>query len=593
MHQTMFMRSSNRVLLLAISALLFYQCQKEISYSNNSGGGSGLVVDPSPLTANLQGNILDENDQPAAGVTIKVGSETGVTDSKGYFRINNASLDENASLVKAEKAGYFTAFRSFSATSGTNQVVIKLVKRNLGGTINSANGGDVTLSNGTKISLPANGIIKSSDNSNYTGTVNVYASYIDPTAADISSRVPGSFMANDKDGKRVFLNSYGMMAVELESSAGEKLQIKSGNEATLTTTIPSSMQSTAPATIALWYVDEAMGLWKEEGTATKQGNNYVGTVKHFSFWNCDISIPAITLSATLRTAKGQALVNTRVEIKADKYGATSGFTDSLGQVKGLVPANVNLTLSVMDNCGTPIYTKNLGSQGENVDVGVITVNPTGPSIVTVQGKLTNCAGANVTKGYAIVTLDNWVRYAKTDANGNFSTNYTVCNTNLANVQVLGVDETAQQQGASASFAVTAPTTDLGTVSACGTSSAQYINYQIDGTSYTLTEADSLSAFTQTQNATSTTYIDGMQMGSGNYLSFKFSHSANVAGTYPMANMSTKNFATLTVVQPLNIIVTNFPQSVGTFYQGSFTGQFKDGSNVTHNISCTFRVRRSF
>lgn len=587
------MRRSYPILLLAISALLFYQCQKEISFSGNSGGGSGQVVDPSPLTANLQGNILDENDQPAAGVSIKVGAQTAVTDAKGYFRISNASLDENPSLVKAEKAGYFTAFRSFSATSGTNQVVIKLVKKTLGGTISGATGGDVTLSNGTKISLPANGITKASDNSSYTGTVNVYASYIDPTAADISSTVPGSLMANDKDGKRVFLNSYGMMAVELESSAGEKLQIKADNEATLTAPIPSSLQSTAPATIALWYVDEATGLWKEEGTATKQGSNYVGTVKHFSFWNCDISIPAVTLSATLRTSKGQALVNTRVEIKADKYGATSGFTDSLGQVKGLVPANVNLTLSVMDNCGTSIYTKNIGSHGENVDVGVITIDPTTPSIVTVQGKLINCAGATVTKGYAIVTLDNWVRYAKTDANGNFSTNYTVCTINLANVQVLGVDETAQQQGASVSVTLSAPTTDVGVVSACGISSTQYINYQIDGTSYSLTDADSLNAFTQTQNGTSTTYVDGMQQtGTGNFMAFKFSHSTNVAGTYPMANMSTQNFGNLTIVQPLNIIITNFPQSAGAFYEGSFSGQFKDASNVTHSVTCTFRLRRS-
>jgi hypothetical protein len=112
--------------------------------------------------------------------------------------------------------------------------VIKLAKKNLGGTISSGNGGDVTLVNGTRISLPANSIIKASDNSNYTGTVNVYASYIDPTGADIFYTVPGSLMANDKDGKRVFLNSFGMMAVELESSAGEKLQIKSGNEAILT-----------------------------------------------------------------------------------------------------------------------------------------------------------------------------------------------------------------------------------------------------------------------------------------------------------------------------------------------------------------------
>src|SRR4030095_4869634 len=110
-------------------------------------------------------------------------------------------LDKNATLVIAEKAGYFAAYRCFSATSGTNQVVIKLTKKNLSGTVSGTNGGEVNLSNGTKISLPANGVVKASDNSSYTGTVNVYASYIDPTAADILQRVPGSFMANDRNDK--------------------------------------------------------------------------------------------------------------------------------------------------------------------------------------------------------------------------------------------------------------------------------------------------------------------------------------------------------------------------------------------------------
>lgn len=587
------MRSVYRFIVLGLASVLFYQCQKEVSYIGK--GDPGDVVIPSPLKANLQGNVLDENGQPAANVTIKVGSEIAVTDTKGYFRINGAPLDKNAAVVTAEKVGYFKAYRTFSATSGTNQVVIKLTKKNLGGTVSASSGGDVSLSNGTKISLPANGIVKASDNSSYTGTVNVYASYIDPTAPDIQQKVPGSFMANDKEGKRVFLTSYGMMAVELESSAGEKLQIKSGNTATLTSPIPSSVQSNAPTTIPLWYIDEATGLWKEEGTATKQGTNYVGTVQHFSFWNCDFGNPAVMLSVTLKTSKGQPLVNAWVEIKSDKYGAASGFTDSLGQAKGLVPINSNLVLDVKDNCGSSIFSKNLGSFSSNADVGTITVDPSTPSLTTITGKLTNCSGGNVTNGYAIVTINNQVHYAKVDAGGIFSTNYILCSASTSNVQVLGVDETAQQQGTTVSFPSSVPTTNVGTVSACGSSSAQYINYTIDATSYSIVPPDSLTAFTQPLNSrpTMTTYIDGMKIGTNNSMYFMFDHPNPVAGTYAITNLSTQNFNNLTIVQPLNVVVTNFPQAAGEFYEGSFSGQFKDASNVTHNVTCSFRVRRMF
>jgi hypothetical protein len=156
---------------------------------------------------------LDENGQPAIGVVIKIGDKIAATDASGYFRIANASFDKSDCLITAEKAGYFKAYRSFIATTGVNQVIIRLVKKELSGYLSSASGGDVTLLNGSKIFLPARGIIKSSGES-YTGTVNVYASYIDPTLQDISETIPGSFMADNKEGKRVSLTSFGMLAVE-------------------------------------------------------------------------------------------------------------------------------------------------------------------------------------------------------------------------------------------------------------------------------------------------------------------------------------------------------------------------------------------
>jgi hypothetical protein len=175
------------------------------------------------------------------------------------------------------------------------------------------------------------------------------------------------------------------------------------------------MQSSAPATIPLWYIDEKTGLWKEEGIATRQGNNYVGTVSHFSFWNCDTGISGVTLSATLKTSTGQPLVNAWVVINAGKIGSASGYTDSAGQVRGLVPAGTDLVLEVRDNCGSAIYSKNIGPYNENIDIGMITVSSTAPTIVTISGKLTNCGGGIVSNGYAIVAIDQWVHYAKVDA----------------------------------------------------------------------------------------------------------------------------------------------------------------------------------
>ncbi len=590
------MKGSRLALLLAILAITHFNCQRELS---DVGGGTQPATAPSPVKANLQGNIIDEAGQPAAGVRIQVGSKTAITDSRGYFRIMEADLDKNASKVTAEKEGYFKAFRTFRATSGSQQVNIKLVKKTLTGTIASASGGAVTLTNGAKVALPANGVVVASGNAPYSGDVKVYAAYIDPTSADIAETVPGSFMADDKANNRVTLASYGMMAVELESTTGQKLQVRPGSRATLTMPIPSSILSSAPATIPLWYVDEATGLWKEEGSATKSGSQYIGEVSHFSFWNCDISIPAITLTVTLKTSHGLPLTNTGVRIHrtGNTPGSAYGVTDSLGQVSGLVPANENLVLEVIDRCNNVIYTQNIGPYQQAVNLGTINLPNSVLSLVTISGKVVNCAGGNVTNGHVILLHGNRVWYIDTDASGNFSVVMDWCSASIADISVLGVDETNTQQGTMTTVPLSSPTTNAGTLSACGTSSAQYLNYTLDGNNLTVggNTNDSLYAYTNTAQTGGgyTTNILGANHVNGNNMSFTFDHPNLSSGTYAITAFRVQNASNTTVITPSNVVVTRFAQNIGDFYEGSFSGQYRDAANVTHSVSGTFRIMKQW
>jgi hypothetical protein len=589
------MKAIFRIAALLIVAISFYQCQREVSFV---GKPNTENTNPDPINAVLQGNILDETGQPAAGVSIKVGSKTALTDAHGYFRIMNAALDKKASLVTAEKSGYFKAYRTFGATAGANQVVMKLMKKTLAGTVIATSGGTVTLSNGGKIDFPANGVVLASGGS-YSGTFNVYASYIDPTASDIGQTVPGSFMANDKNNNRVSLKSYGMMAVELESATGEKLQIKSGSVATLSTPIPSGVQASAPASISMWYVDEQTGLWKEEGSASKNGSNYVGDVKHFTYWNCDISLPAVTLSFTINTPSGLPLPYAHVSIvvaSGNSYGSAHGYTDSLGQVNGLIPANTSLVMYVYDNCANTIYTQNIGPFSQNTSLGTIVLNSSASAhIINFSGKLLNCSGNPVTDGYAIINIDNFVRYAATDAAGNFLVPFSYCGS-ASSAIVFGVDETGNQQSTAASIPIVSPATNAGIITTCGVNASQFVNYTLDGTSHSInnTASDSLIAFSQPQGGSlfNTTITASVNTAGSSSLFLTFS-SPNTAGTYQAISLSVQTYNNTTLIQPFNVVVTNFALAVGDFYEGSFSGQFKDAANVTHNISGNFRLRKQW
>jgi hypothetical protein len=65
------------------------------------------------------------------------------------------------------------------------------------------------------------------------------------------------------------------------------LDLADGKTAQITAPIPYTLMDNAPDTIPMWYYDESTGKWMEQGTGTKVGNNYVGDVSHFTYWNFD------------------------------------------------------------------------------------------------------------------------------------------------------------------------------------------------------------------------------------------------------------------------------------------------------------------
>ena len=583
--------------LLAISSLvIFISCQKEVSRDNpGTGGSSGTIINPVPVTGSLTGKVVDNNNAAVAGAVVKAGSNTATTDSRGLFRFNNIQLDKYSSLVTVEKSGYFKAYRVFSATANnTNFVKLKLIPKTLTGNIDAAAGGAVTLPDNSKITLPAASVVVRSTNQPYTGSVKVYAAVIDPTSTDIAQVVPGSFQGNDVNNNRVLLKSFGMLAVELEGSSGEPLQIANGKTAKLRFNIPSSLRSSAPASIPLWSVDEATGLWKEQGSATKGNDYYEGDVTHFSFWNCDVSSQTVYLEMTIVTSDGPL---THVQVKLTRPGGASsyGYTDSSGHVGGLVPKNEVLTLEVLNTCNQAIYTQTVGPFTSNTNLG--TINVTIPPINTLQitGTAVNCSNQPVTNGSVLVYFEGQLYTRPVSNTGSFSVTITRCSNSTGAVEVIAIDNSASQQSA-APWTGSASTgiVNTGPVSACGTSTISYINYTVDGNNFSISTAvpgDSITVFTGSGSNTSHLSVSGFRIGQPTeHISFATQGSG--AGTFPLSDLSVNQYDSITLVTPFNINITVWG-TPGQFIEGNFTGQVKEiANNNLHNVSATFRVRRN-
>ena len=465
--------SLSSLMTLALSTFLFVSCKKNIDTevpTNPVPGNVMPIPAATPVMGSLSGLVVNENNAPVNGAQVNLGSTSVLTDANGTFNFNNVILDKYISTVTVTMNGYFKAYRSFSATAGRNAVSIKLIPKVLSGTVNSASTGVVALTNGTQLLFQANSVKIKSTGAVYTGTVNVYAEYIDPTATDISSRVPGSFIG--KDATNLYtLQSTGMIAVELESTSGQPLQLVTDKSATILMPIPATLLSKAPATIDTWSLDE-QGVWKKEGTATKSGNVYEMQVTHFSFWNCDVPANAIYLTLHVQDQNSNPLANTVVQLTIPNnttwWATTYGVTNGIGIVSGIVPAGIALQMNILSNpysCSTPINTQTIGPFTANTTL-TVTATITASQVTTVMGNATDCNNAPLQNGTAIINAGPYNIIYATVTNGSYTATITHCSP-ITSLNVTILDSTSSSINSSGNITVSGNAVTVPNIIVCG------------------------------------------------------------------------------------------------------------------------------
>lgn len=573
-------------------------CQRDLDVVVPDNNNIGQTLNPSPVQASVTGKVVDENEVAVVGATVTSGNHSTVTDSRGLFRFDNISLDKYASVVTVNYNGYFKGIRTFAAReASSNFVKIKLTPKTLAGTVSSASGGAVTLPDNSIVTLQANSVVVKSTGQAYTGTINVYAANINPTLDDISQTVPGSFQAIDANNYRVLLKSYGMLAVQLEGQSGELLQIATTKTAKLRFTIPASLQSAAPASIPLWSLNETDGLWKQEGSATKTGNYYEGDVAHFSFWNCDAGNNTVYLEMTIvDAANNHPLPYSLVKLTLISNGSYSyGFTDSTGQVDGLVFSNENMLMEVLSNCGQTVYSQNIGPFTQNTNLGTVAVTVAAPFSLNVSGNAVDCSNNPVTDGNAYIYWEGQVVVAPI-SNGSFAANIIRCSNSTANVDVIVVDNTTHEQSTTWTGTISSADLNTGTLTACGVSTQEYINYSVNGTNYSFNAPpDSITYYYQPGSVYA--YFNGNN-SSNDYIAFNMDYTnLGVDSLRLIQYITSSQFGNTTTVNfptPIYATITEYG-AIGQYISGNFSGTVLAGPppSTTYNISVSFRVRRMY
>ncbi|MEO6252198.1 MAG: carboxypeptidase-like regulatory domain-containing protein [Ferruginibacter sp.] len=589
-----------RILLIIVSVLLssaiFIGCKK-----NNIDVPFINEIPPDLTTqvrSSVSGFVTNENDAAVNLATVQVGTATVTTDKYGYFEVQNVDVVKNAAVVTVTKAGYFKGIKTYIA-EGSNAAFfrIKLIPKTNAGTVNGTTGGAVTLLNGLSITLPANAVMNATTNAAYTGTVNVSAYWIDPTAADLFSKMPGDLRGLNTDGNLQLLTTYGMTAIELTGSGGELLQIVTGKKAMLSLPIPSSISSSAPASIPLWYFDEVKGLWKQEGAAIKTGNNYVGEVSHFSFWNCDLPEYFVELSATIVNNSNQPIPYAVVKISVIGNPANFryGYTNSAGYVNGAVPRNTPLLFEVYSNlaCLTPLYAQNVTTtNAANLSLGTIIVT-SGTNLATITGNVVNCFNAPVTNGYVMVFKGNSYTRLNLSNTGNYSGTILVCSNTGSSATLVADDLATNMTSGPVIRNIVPGTNNIPQIQVC-TTLQEYVNFTKNG----IPESYQYLFLSQaTSNPLSYGIFFYADPGHTIYRGYLQISQAGIAAgsTQNLLGIATAGTAgsNMTIPNPVNVSITEYG-GVGQYMAGNFSGNFlQPPSNTPYAITCSFRIKRTF
>ena len=225
----------------------------------------------------------------------------------------------------------------------------------------------------TVVSLSANVLVTDSGGA-ASGEATARVTVLD--ASKDPSVMPGDLESYNADtGEAAPIESFGAMNVEFAGGNGNRLNLASGKQASISIPLASGRRpEDSPKSIPLYYWSDVTGYWVEEGTATLQQTAdgkwaYTGSVGHFSTWNADVLYESITMKGCVQDQNGKPVKYAEVTARGKDYvGNSSATTDFDGRFEIDVRPDSEIELSA--TADGPLYSDARTMRTEGVDLSL-------------------------------------------------------------------------------------------------------------------------------------------------------------------------------------------------------------------------------
>ena len=387
------------------------------------------------ISGDIIGQVFEVDGQPIENAEVSVSDNTTTTDVNGIFVFKNLSMNSNGTLISVKSPEHFDYTKIIEPQDGRqSNVDFAMHRKGIPTVFNTSTGANVNHSSQgflTEVDLPAGAYTFEESSTLYEGDVEAYLTWIDPTNDEHQRGIPGNLRALDIEGNQVQLASFSMIALELYTPEGDKLNLTDGQEAMVRFPIPSSLRQVAPASIPLWSYQDESGDWIGESFANREGDFYVGEVNHFSWWNCDAPFPLVNIKGRVVDSEGKPNPNIPIIISLENSGiGRQGYTDSDGYFCAKVPKSENLILSIKNNffCRDISQEYDLGAFETDMNIGTLTFDLLNVVFNGLSGTLLSCDGMPTKEGYLWIeeTSTGEGRRIGVDQEGNFDFDVPLC-----------------------------------------------------------------------------------------------------------------------------------------------------------------------
>ena len=559
-------------LLLLSIVLAFSACRKDIDQFILQPGGQ----DPELVTGTALGKVRSLDGAPLEGALVRLhGGVSALSDGSGFYFIPDAEAPALDALLEVSMNGFFPAYQHLPWTEkGELRTDIRLVPKSFSGSLSGETGGQLAIGQGFLLDIPQQGLEYPTGDP-FTGTVQVYAYWIDPGDPEFLQLAPAGARGLDANRELRYLNSYGILAMELTDENGLPLRTAPGKTMDLHFPVPGALTGTAPSELALWSFDPEAGLWNESATATLSNQYYHGKAPSGLFWNVAGSSLLVQVKGWVQQPGSGPAREVEVlawETNGSLLARTS--TQNQGQFVLVLPGDAPATLQLLDLCGNEQYTQDLPALSGNVSLNPIPLPS--ENLVPVKGRLVDCDEAPVSLGYMQAIIGD-KEVLMPLVGGAFSALLPVCPEDV--VTLIGFDLVRNFQTAPLSFSASGPI-DAGDWILCN-DAPEYISYNLDG------EVQFSSDPGFEVNGSVSTILDST-------LGVSLSFEGTGPGTFPvlqdgfsLGNLATVN--TLGIDLLLNISRYDPP---GGYVIGSFNGKVTEVGAQEHQVSGVFKLQRN-